>query len=292
MASVATAVGLVLLKVAAGVLTNSLSLLASAVDSMTDIFASAVNLVAIRAGSRPADREHRYGHGKAEGLAGLFQGVVIGASGLYLGYESVVRLIHPQPISKETVGVVVMVVSMVATYVLVRFLGRVAAETKSIAIAADSAHYKTDVLANLSVLIVLVVVSATGWTIVDPIFSLAVSVYILVSAVKVLIASADHLMDRALPDDVHQMVREIVAGYPIIRGIHDLKSRAAGSTQFIEMHLEIDGDLSLREAHDAAVEVLRDIERRIPNSKVFVHTDPVRVETPEGQETQRTLHAP
>jgi ferrous-iron efflux pump FieF len=273
--SVATAISLVILKTVAGVLTNSLSMMASAVDSLTDIFASTVNYFAIRAAARPADHEHAYGHGKAEGLAGLFQAVVIGGSGLFLGYESVLRLVHPVALEAEAVGVGVMAVSMIASVVLVRFLRRVARETNSIALAADSAHYSTDVLANGGVLALLVIVRVTGMPILDPIASLAISLYIVYAAFRVMRDSIDQLMDRALTDEVHERVREIALAHPEILGVHDLKTRSAGSRSFIELHLEIEGTKSLTEAHDAAVAVLRAIELEIPNSKVFVHADPV-----------------
>lgn len=273
--SVATAVALVALKLGAGAVTGSLSVLASAVDSLMDIFASAINFVAIRAAARPADHDHAYGHGKAEGLAGLFQGVVIGGSGLYLGVESVRRLLAPRPVEQEAVGVAVMAVSTVASLLLVRYLRRVARETESIALEADSLHYATDVLANAGVLATLAAVRVTGFDLLDPIVSSAISAYIVYAAYGVLRGSVDHLMDRALPDDVVDRVREIALAHPEIEGIHDVKTRAVGARRFVEIHLEIDGSRSLRDAHDAAVEVLRSIESEIPNTKVFVHTDPV-----------------
>jgi ferrous-iron efflux pump FieF len=273
--SVVVAVSLVLIKVVAGSMTNSLSLLASAVDSLTDIFASAVNFVAIRAASRPADREHVYGHGKAEGLAGLFQAVIIGLSGAYLGYQSVLRLMNPEPIEAEAVGIAVMAASMLASYLLVRHLRRVAKETGSLALEADSLHYATDVLANGGVLILLAVVSITGMPILDPMASLGISIYIVWAAIGVLRTSIDHLMDRAVPDDIIETVAEIASRNEYVLGVHDIKSRMAGAESFIEMHLEMDGGMSLRESHDAAVEVLRWVEEEIPNSRVFVHVDPV-----------------
>jgi ferrous-iron efflux pump FieF len=273
--SIAVAAALAGLKFAAGLMTNSLSLLASAVDSLTDIFASTVNFFAIRAAARPADADHAYGHGKAEGLAGLFQSVVISASGLYLGYEAVRRLVEPQPLQAEAVGIAVMAISMVATQLLVWFLRRVARETRSLALEADSLHFSTDVLANAGVLVLLVIVKLTGVPVLDPLASLAISAYILYAASGVMRDSIDQLMDRALPDDIHVRVREIALSDAEVAGVHDIKSRASGPRRFIEIHLEIDGSKSLQQAHDTAVRVLRHIEREIPGSKVFVHTDPV-----------------
>ncbi len=280
--SVATATGLVILKAIAGFLTNSLSLLASAVDSLTDIFASGVNYFAIRTASRPADEDHAYGHGKAEGLAGLFQGAVICASGLYLGSEAVKRLIKPEPVDAGSVAVGVMVVSIIASYVLVRYLRKVARETDSMALEADSLHYSTDVLANAGVLAVLVAVRLTGYPIFDTVVSLMISGYIIYAAFGVMKSAVDHLMDRALPDDVVARAREIALANPEVLGVHDVKTRSAGAHSFIELHLEVDGSRTLREAHDASVQVLRAIESSIPNSKVFVHTDPVDVEARIG----------
>jgi ferrous-iron efflux pump FieF len=273
--SVGVAVALMLLKLAAGLYTNSLSLLASAVDSLTDIFASVVNLFAIRAAARPADWDHAYGHEKAESLAGLFQGTVITLSGVYLGYESVHRMIDPRPVEAAAVGAGVMVVSTVVSLWLVRYLRRVARETNSLALSADSVHFSTDVLTNVGVLATLVVIRFSGWMIVDPIVSLAISCYIIFAAWTVVRDSVDNLMDRALPEELQAQVREIVLRKPGILGVHDIKTRASGSRRFIEMHVEVDGSKSLREAHDDAVAALRAVEAEIPNSKVFVHTDPV-----------------
>ena len=273
-ASVVTAVSLVVLKLVAGSVTGSLSLFASAVDSLMDIFASIVNFVAIRTASRPADEDHAYGHGKAEGLSGLFQSAIIGGSGIYLGYESVVRLFEPRALESETVGIAVMAVSTTASYLLVRYLRQVARETASLALAADSLHYATDVLTNLGVLATIVIVAISGFAILDPIVSLGIAGYILVAAFGLLRTSIDHLMDRTLPEEVHDTARRIALAHPEVRGVHDIKTRAVGARRFIELHLEIDGSRSLRDAHAASVEVLRAIEREIPNSKVFVHTDP------------------
>jgi ferrous-iron efflux pump FieF len=275
LASVLIATTLTALKLVAGLITGSLSLLASAVDSLTDIFASAVNFIAIRAASRPADEDHAYGHEKAESLAGLFQGAVITLSGLYLGYESIRRMIEPRPVEGATIGVGVMVVSAGATIWLVRYLRRVARQTESLALAADSLHYSTDVIVNIGILVALAIIRLTGWTLIDPLLSLGISAYIVYAAMGVIREAIDNLMDHSLPEELLDRVREIALSHPDVQGVHDLLTRSAGPRRFIEMHLEIDGQKSLYEAHEAAVAVLRAVEDEIPNSKVFVHTDPV-----------------
>jgi ferrous-iron efflux pump FieF len=273
--AVLVATALTLLKFAASLFTGSLSLLASAVDSLTDIFASAVNLIAVRAAARPADEDHAYGHEKAESLAGLFQGAVIAVSGFYLGYESIRRMIEPQLIEGATIGIGVMVVSAGATIGLVRYLRRVARRTGSLALAADSMHYSTDVIVNVGILAALVTIRLTGWTFIDPLLSLGISAYILYAATGVLREAIDNLMDHSLPEALLDQIREIALSHPDVQGVHDLRTRSAGARRFIEMHLEIDGRKTLYEAHEAAVAVLRAVEDEIPNSKVFVHTDPV-----------------
>jgi ferrous-iron efflux pump FieF len=195
---------------------------------------------------------------------------------MFLAYESVVRLARPVELESEAVGIAVMGLSIAASYLLVRYLRRVARETNSLALAADSLHFATDVLANGGVLALLFVVRVTDMPILDPIVSLAISVYIGYTAAGVMRDAIDQLMDRALPDEVCDRVRAIVDAHPEVAGVHDLKTRSSGSRSFIEMHLEIDGSRSLEDAHRAAVDVLRQVERAIPNSKVFVHMDPVK----------------
>jgi ferrous-iron efflux pump FieF len=168
-----------------------------------------------------------------------------------------------------------MAISMITSYLLVRYLRRVARETGSLALEADSLHYSTDVLANGGVLLLLALVAVTGMPILDPIASLGISLYIVWAAIGVLRTSIDHLMDRAVPDDMIETIAQLAHRHEHVRGVHDIKSRVAGSESFIEMHLEMDGGMSLRDSHDAAVEVLRSIENEVPNSRVFVHVDPV-----------------
>ena len=274
--SIAAAAFLILLKTATGWLTGSISVWASLLDSAMDIFASAINYYAVRAASRPPDEDHRYGHGKAESLAGLFQSFVIGVSGLFLVREAVQRVITPRPTAQEWLGVFTMAVAALVSLALVAYLRRVARRTDSPALAADAVHYATDVYTNAAALVALLAVALTGWTAADPLISLAISGFIIFSAFDVARDAVDVLMDRRLPREIDAKVAKVVARFrgEGVVGFHDLRTRRSGSLKFIDMHLEIDGGQSLQQAHDLTVRVIRAIQAEVPRSRVQIHTDP------------------
>lgn len=274
--SILAAAFLVMLKTVTGFLTGSISVWASLLDSTMDIFASLINFFAVRAASRPADEDHAYGHGKAESLAGLFQSVVIAASGLFLIWEAARRIIKPHPTSSELIGVCVMLVAIVVSAALVVRLRRVARETESPALLSDSLHYATDIYTNSGALVALVIIILTGWLIVDPLISMAIALYILWSALGVGREAVDVLMDKRLPQDIDEQVASVVNSFREqgVIGFHDLRTRRSGSQKFIDLHLEVEGDKRLEDAHDLSVRVLRAIEARIPRSRVQIHTDP------------------
>lgn len=274
--SILAAAFLITLKLATGFITGSISVWASLLDSTMDIFASIINYFAVRAASRPADEDHTYGHGKAESLAGLFQSIVIAASGIFLIRESIRRIINPNQTSSEWLGVLTMLIAVVVSIALVARLKRVARETESPALQADATHYVTDIFTNLGALLALVIVGLTPWQMADPIISIGIAFYILWSAVSVGRESIDVLMDRRLPLDVDEQIASVVSRFRDqgVLGFHDLRTRRSGSQKFIDLHLEVVRDLSLQDAHDATVRVLRAIEAEIPRARVQIHTDP------------------
>ena len=274
--SIIVAVFLIAIKTTSGWLTGSISVWASLLDSVLDLFASTLNFVAVRAASRPADEDHAYGHGKAESLTCLFQAIVIGASGIFIVWEAVHRIREPQQTRSAAVGIGSMIVAIVTSAWLVRRLRRVARETESPALGSDALHYVTDIYINAGVLIALLLTAWTNWKLADPLISLAIALYILKSAVGLAHESIDVLMDRRLPVEVDDKVAEIVARYKNegVQGFHDLCTRRSGSQRFIDLHLEVDRNKRFVEAHDLTVKVLRAIEAEIPRSKVRVHTDP------------------
>lgn len=267
---------LVALKTATGFLTGSISVWASLLDSTMDIFASLINFYAVRAAARPADEDHAYGHGKAESLAGLFQAVVIAASGLFLVWEASRRILAPHPTSSELIGVGVMLIAIGVSAALVARLRRVARETESPALFSDSLHYATDIYTNSGALLALVIILLTGWLIIDPLISIAIALYILWSAFGVGREAVDVLMDKRLPIDVDEQIEKIVRSFRDqgVLGFHDLRTRRSGSQKFIDLHLEIERDKRLEEAHELTVRVLRTIETEIPRARVHIHTDP------------------
>lgn len=274
--SVLAAGFLIVLKSVTGLLTGSISVWASLLDSAMDIFASAINFYAVRAASVPPDEDHRYGHGKAESLAGLFQSFVITASGLFLLREAVRRIITPQPTKAEWLGVGTMTIACVVSVLLVARLRSVARKTDSPALAADAVHYATDVYTNGAALVALLVVALTRWTLADPLISLFISGFILWSAVDVARDAVNVLMDRRLPREIDAQVASIVGRFhgEGVVGFHDLRTRRSGSHKFIDLHLEVEGGQSLRQAHNLSVRVLRAIEADISRSRVQIHIDP------------------
>ncbi len=272
--AIGVALLLILVKVAAWWLTDSISLLSSLIDSLLDFGASFVNLLAVRHALQPADYEHRFGHGKAESLAGLGQAAFVAGSAVFLLIEAGHRLVHPKAILYGEVGIAVMVFATVVTIGLVYFQRTVVRKTGSIAIRADALHYKGDVLINGSVILALVLSSSFGWQMVDPIFGAAIALYLLRTAGKIAFISLDPLMDRELAEEDRERIRELVRFHPEVEDLHDLRTRKSGTTVFIQLHLELDGKMTLRHAHKIADEVEKKIAEAYPEAEILIHEDP------------------
>jgi ferrous-iron efflux pump FieF len=279
-ASVAVAAVLIAIKLAAWILTGSVSVLSSLLDSLLDALASLVNLFAVRHALTPADREHRFGHGKAEPLAGLAQAAFITGSALLLLVEAVRRLGAPRPVEHGEIGIAVMIVSILLTLALVAYQRHVAASTGSVAVTADRLHYAGDVLLNGSVIASIMLSTWLGFGIADPLFGIAIGLYILVSAIRIARASLDLLMDRELPDEQRETIRAIVLKHPEVRSLHDLRTRSSGLAVFIQFHIEMDPEITLKRAHEISDAVERDVLEAFPNAEVMIHQDPEGVEEP------------
>ena len=277
-ASVSVATILIAAKFAAWVATDSVSLMSTLVDSLLDVLASLINLVAVRHALAPADREHRWGHGKAEPLAALAQAAFISGSAVFLLIEATDRLIHPHMVSNSEVGIAVMVFSIVLTVALVGFQKFVVSRTGSPAIRADSLHYQVDVLVNFGVIVSLLLVSRLSWELADPVIAVAIAGYILWGVFGIGRVAIRQVMDEELPEDERQRIRETVLAHPDVRDVHDMRTRTSGTQTFIELHVEMDGDISLRQSHDIAEAVMYQVESAFPNAQVLVHQDPEGVE--------------
>ncbi|MFT5133334.1 MAG: ferrous-iron efflux pump FieF [Gammaproteobacteria bacterium] len=277
-ASLTVAFVLIAIKFVAYLMTGSVALLSSLIDSVLDSLASILNFVAVRHALEPADEEHRFGHGKAEPLAGLGQAAFIMGSSLFLIFEAINRFVNPQQIEHGSVGVVVMLISLVVTIVLVLYQGHVVKQTGSIAIKADSIHYLSDITLNIGVIIALLISSYTDWVMADPIAALLIAIYIIYSAWKIVKQSLDQLMDRELSDEDREKIKAIATAHPAVSSLHELRTRASGKDIFIQTHLDMDGEISLNEAHKIADEVEEKLQAAFPNADVIIHQDPINTD--------------
>ena len=277
-AAVGVAGLLIVAKLAAWFLTDSVAILSSLMDSVLDVGASLVNMYAVAHALVPADREHRFGHGKAEALAGLAQSAFISGSALFLVAEAGQRLIEPRTIVRDEIGIAVMVLSLVLTIGLVIFQRHVVKRTRSVAISADSMHYRGDILANLGVILALVLAGRFGWIYADAIIALLVAAYILQGAWGIIKSALDQLMDRELPEPQRQRIRQIALAHDRVEDVHDLRTRSSGVQSFIQLHMELDGELTLMQSHEIADEVEDAIRAAFPGAEVIIHQDPAGLE--------------
>jgi ferrous-iron efflux pump FieF len=275
-ASISVALILVLAKTVAWVLTDSVVLLATLIDSTLDSMASLINLFAVRHALMPADREHRFGHGKAEALAGLGQSAFIAGSAGFLLLESGRRLLNPVPLESYGPGVLVMILSIALTLALMAFQRHVIRKTDSTAIKADALHYRTDFMVNTSVIVALLL-AVEGWEGFDAIFAIGIAIYILYSSWEIVRQSLDDLMDRELPDAEREEIKRIALSHADVRGMHDLRSRRSGIATFIQLHLEVDDGLSLLQAHALSDVVEHNLQQKYPTAEIIIHIDPASV---------------
>lgn len=272
-ASVATAGVLIGGKLVAWLLTGSVSVLASLIDSLLDAAASTLNLLAVHYSLQPPDDEHRFGHGKAEPLAGLGQAAFIAGSAVFLTIQAIERLLYPQPLGELAVGIGVMGFAIAATLVLLTFQRHVIRRTGSTAIRADLLHYLTDVLTNLATVAALLL-AAIGWSRLDPLIALAIAAYILYSAGRIGFEAVQLLLDRELPADEQVRVIELVEAHPGIRGWHDLRTRRSGQTVLIQLHLELDGGRSLAEVWRIAEDLKAELHATFADADVILQLEP------------------
>ncbi|MBM4197190.1 MAG: cation diffusion facilitator family transporter [Gammaproteobacteria bacterium] len=276
-ASVGVALVLAFAKAWAWQLTGSVSLLSSLADSLLDVLASVVTFWAVRLSLSPADAEHRFGHGKSEGLAALLQGLIITASGLFVVREAVGRLLEPSAIVQPGIGVAVILASAAATGLLVAFQKYVARRTGSIAIKADTLHYSADLLVNLSVAAAIAVAGWSGWRFMDPLVALAVALYILASAFRLAVQAIDILLDREIPDNDRDRVSAIALAHPDVLGLHDMRTRHGGSHYIVQFHLDLPAEISLWRSHEILDEVEDQIRAAFPGCEIIIHADPMGV---------------
>lgn len=272
-ASVAVAVSLVVVKSLVWWQSGSVAMLGSLTDSALDLAASVVTLMAVRTAIAPPDEEHRFGHGKAEALAGLFQAAIMSGSAMFLVLHALERLWLPHEVGQPVQMIQVSVLAIVLSMLLVSFQAYVVRKTGSLAVAGDHLHYRGDLFLNLGVIAAAYLV-AQGFLVADGIIGIGIAAYILWGAYGVARPATDMLMDREFGPDEREAIFNLVMESPGVKGLHELKTRASGRDRFIQMHIEVDGNLTVRQAHFIANEVEATLGEAFPDTEIIIHVDP------------------
>lgn len=277
-ASVIVASTLILLKGMTFLMTGSVSIMSSLFDSIQDMMTSLVNMIAIKHATEPADKKHRFGHGKAQALGGLIQAFIIAIAAIGLLIESCRRFFYPQPIDHIKWGIVITLFAILMTLVLVRFQTVVVQKTQSLSIKTDRAHYTGDILMNVGVLVAILVSYYTGWMFLDALFGVGVAVYLGIVVCQVLKESFNMLMDTEMPTEFRKQIKEITLSFSEVITLHDLKTRQSGSVAFVQFCVHLDDTLTLRQAHDITDKIEHQIKKRFPDTAVIIHAEPERKE--------------
>jgi ferrous-iron efflux pump FieF len=280
--SMATALTLLVLKAAVWLVSGSVALFASMADSGLDLIASAATFFAVRYAAAPPDAEHRFGHGKAEAFASLIQAGLVFASAALIGRDAIEHLISPGRFENEGLGIAVMVVSIVATGGLIAVQTHLLRRTASVAVSADRAHYATDLASNVIALAGIAAVSVFHWVRLDALAGLAVGGILLVGAIAVFRDSSSQLMDHELPQATRERIIALVTEDPRISDVHQLRTRAAGPVVHLQMHADLDPELSLIAAHQAVVAAEKRILGEFPVADIIIHPDPRGRAEPHG----------
>jgi cation diffusion facilitator family transporter len=282
---------LLTVKLVAGVLTGSASVLSEAVHSATDLVASVVAFVAVRRSESPPDEDHNYGHGRFENLAGIFEGAILLGVGVAVIYGAVDGIVNGAELEFLGFGIVVMALSAVVNLFVSRWLLRVARETDSRALEAEGYNLRTDVWGAAGVALGLLAALATGWTVLDPIIAALIGLVILWTAFRLISGSARVLLDESLPEEelgvVEGVIRREIQGDPRIRGYHKLRARKSGPQRHIDFHLQLRAETTLGEAHKISDALEERIRRSLPNSDVLIHLEDDRSFRDEGRDRQR-----
>ncbi len=274
--SSSVAVTLVIIKLIVGLISGSVAVLASAIDSGLDLAVSLFNLFAVSNAEKPADEKFNYGRGKIEAIAAVLEGVIITLSGFYIFYEAIGKLIHEEPVTHLDISIAVMVISLVVTGALVIFLNHVAKVTQNMVIKSDALHYKTDLLSNGAILVSLVVIYFTDFFMIDAILGILIAIYIVYSAFELIQEGVLVLMDVSLDDEIVRKIKEVIESEPGVNDYHWLKTRKAGNDYFVDVHLVFTPEMSLLEAHRIGDNVEARIKEIDPKADwlINIHLDP------------------
>jgi len=283
LASVALAVTLLIAKGWAAAQTDSTAMLGSLADTALDLIASVATLAGVRFAAQPADREHRFGHGKAEALVALAQVVLIGLSALWIAWRAIGRLVNGGATAEMELGIGVSIFAIAGTIALLWYQRRVIARTGSVAIRTDNVHYQSDLLLNSAVIAALLLDQAAGVRGADALFGIAIALWLLFGAFRASNLAINQLMDHEWPETERAQFLAAAAEYPELAGLHDLRTRTSGTHQFAQFHVWVPGEWTVREAHDRMDRVEEALQRRFPGTEILIHLDP------EGHTDRETM---
>jgi ferrous-iron efflux pump FieF len=288
-ASIATALFLVGLKLWATWRTDSTAMLGSLADTALDLVASIATLVGVWIAAQPADKNHRFGHGKAEALAAIFQVMLITLSAGGIALRAITRLVDGGETAAAEEGIAVSVIAIIATFALLAWQRHVIRKTSSLAIKTDHLHYQSDLFLNLAVIAALVLDQFMGFSAADPLFGLGIAAWLAWGAWRAGGEAIDHLMDHEWPEERREEFLAVLARHPDIRGVHDLRTRTSGADDFVQFHMAVDPHLNIVEVHDLMDEVEARISRDFPGVEVLIHPDPKGLVNEEGVAAEELL---
>lgn len=286
LASVAVAVVLLVSKIWAAAATHSTAMLGSLADTALDLIASLATLLGVWIAARPADSDHRFGHGKAEALVGLGQVALISVSAVGIGWRAVDRLIHGGETAEMGLGIAVSLFAIAATLLLLAYQRHVIARTGSVAIRTDNIHYKSDLMLNSAVIAALLLDQWFRIAGADALFGIAIGLWLLVSALGASSHAINQLMDREWPEEERSRFLSAAAEYPELAGLHDLRTRTSGTHHFAQFHVWVPADWTVKQAHDRLDRVEEQLQERFPGTEILIHVDP------EGQVDRETMLPP
>lgn len=274
--STSVAALLVVMKMTVGILSGSIAVLASAIDSFLDLTVSLFNYFALHNAEKDPDEQFHYGRSKIEPLAAVIEGIVVSLSALFILYEALIKIAHPREMVHMTESIVVMIASFIITAFLVTFLNYVAKKTNNMVIRADALHYKTDLFSNGAVLMALFLISYTAEELIDPVLGIGIAIYMIYSAIPIIKEGVLMLLDAALPEKDIEQIEEIIKSEPVISNYHYLQTREAGSHIFISVHAVFNVSISLYDAHLIADRVEAKIKDLFEDKKthILIHMDP------------------
>jgi len=288
-ASIAMALFLAAIKIWAVWQTGSTAMLGSLADTTLDLVASLATLAGVWIAALPADEDHRFGHGKAEALAAMFQVMLIALSAFGIAFRSIDHLVSGQQTAAAEQGIAVSVIAIAATFALLAWQRHVIRRTGSLAIRTDNVHYKSDLFLNLAVILALVLDQYLGFGSADPLFGLGIALWLAWGAWKAASEAVDQIMDREWPEEKREAFLDVLARQPDIRGVHDLRTRTSGAADFVQFHMAVDPNLTVAQAHDLMDEVEERLAREFPGVEVLIHPDPEGLINEEGIAAEELL---